>query len=855
MRGLFRSSWRHLHRHPWQAVLSVLGVALGVAVVVAIDLSNQSAARAFELSTEAVAGRATHQIVGGPSGVPEQVYTTLRLEAGVREAAPIVESDLIAPAYPGRAFRLLGVDPFAEEPFRPYLGALGQGVEVDRLLARSGAVLLSATTASEMGLGPGSGFEVFVGGRTRTLTLAGVLDPEDGVSRQALEGLIVADIATAQELLGAVGRLDRVDLIVPVGPAGDAILERVDAGLPVDLSLVRAEARAGTVEQMTRAFRINLTALSLLALVFGMFLIYNSMTFSVVQRRTEIGTLRALGVTRGEVLGKVLFEALLIGVIGTVVGIGLGIRLADGLLELVTRTINDLYFAVTVREVAVPPLALVKGVVLGVGATLAAAAAPALEAASSPPRATLTRSYLEARARAAAPRLAAIGTGLAGAGAVLLVAGEMAGAPWDGVGAGFVALFAIVIGLALTTPWATVLLAAALRPVLTRALGLVGGMASRGVVTTLSRTAPAVAALVIAVSVTIGLGVMIGSFRGSVERWLGQTLQADVYVSAPTVDARQADAVLEPVLMDRLLAAPGVSGASVYRNVVLESDEGRTRVMAVDLDPRGRDAFDLLRGDPSRAWTAFESGEAALVSEPFAYRAGVGPGDVVRLRSGHGDVEIPVAGVYLDYGSDQGVVAMSRALYARLWDDDAVSSLAFFAEPGVEAERLVERLREAAGAGAHVVIRSNRGLREASLAVFDRTFLITGVLRGLAFVVAFIGILSALMALQLERAREFGVLRASGLTPGQLWKLVTTQTAVTGFIAGVLAIPLGLVLAAVMVFVINRRSFGWTLQMEVPPETLGYAVILALVASLLAGLYPAWKMARTSPALALREEG
>lgn len=845
---------RYLVRHPWQAVLSVLGVALGVAVVVAIDLANQSAARAFELSTEAVTGRATHQVIGGPSGIPEAFYRALRVADGWRDVAPIVEADLVVPAQPGRAFHLLGIDPFAERPFRPYLGAMGTGVDLSALLTRSGAMLVSAGTARDLNLELGDTLEVIAGGRTQTVHVVGVLDPEDTVSEQALEGLFVTDISTAQELLSAPGRLDRIDLIVPEGPTGTALLDSIAARAPPGLEVVSASARSGAVEQMTRAFRLNLTALSLLALVFGMFLIYNSMTFSVVQRRALIGTLRALGVTRGEVLRMILAEALLIGVVGVTAGLMLGVWLGDGLLALVTRTVNDLYFAVTVREVSVPPLALVKGIALGVGGTLAAAAAPALEAAAAPPRATLTRSFLEARTRAAAPRIAVVGGVLATFGGLFLILGEVAGAPWNNVLSGFVALFAIVIGLALLTPAATVLLIAVLRPALRSAFGLTGAMAGRGIVTTLSRTAPAVAALVIAVSVTVGLGIMITSFRGTVERWLGHSLQADIYISAPTLDARQAEGVLPSDVADQLIAASGVVGANVYRNVVHESAEGRVRVMAVALDPRGRAAYDFIEGAAAQVWSVFEAGEGVLVSEPYAYHHGVGVGDGIRLRTDHGRLELPVVGIYRDYGSDRGVVAVDRELYTRLWDDDAVSSVALFVAPGAGAEAIASRLRTVAGPDSPIVIRTHRALREASLEVFDRTFLITGVLRMLAFVVAFIGILSALMALQLERAREFGVLRATGFTPGQVWRLVTMQTALTGLIAGVLAVPVGLVLAVVMTFVINRRSFGWTLQMEIAPSVLGAAVAVALTAAVLAGLYPAYRMARTPPARALREE-
>jgi putative ABC transport system permease protein len=250
-----------------------------------------------------------------------------------------------------------------------------------------------------------------------------------------------------------------------------------------------------------------------------------------------------------------------------------------------------------------------------------------------------------------------------------------------------------------------------------------------------------------------------------------------------------------------------------------------------------------------------------FVSEPFAWRSGLGVGDEVPLPTDRGTLPFRIAGVFQDYGSEQGVIMMSRTTWSSVMDDPGVTSLGVFLAPGVSAEDGVTALRRAAAgapdataAGAAVVIRSNAELRRTSLEVFDRTFAITAVLRALAFVVAFIGVLAALMALQLERAREFGVLRANGLTPRQLWALVTTQTGVLGLVAGLLAVPLGLVLAVVMIEVVNKRSFGWTLGIEVGGDILAQAVLLALLGALLAGLYPAWRMSKTSPALALREE-
>lgn len=855
---LWRSSLRHLVRHPWQIGLAVLGIALGVAVALSIDLAAGSARRAFSLSIEAVTGRTTHHILGGPSGLAEDVYRRLRVALGVRHAAPVVAFDVAALDFPGRTLHILGIDPFAEGPFRPHLAGLGapgaarddgaRGFAIlSALVTRPGAALLSETTGRALGLSPDSQLTVRVAGVRRTLTVIGWMEPADALSARALESLVVTDIATAQEVAGAPGRLSRVDLIVSDDEAGRALLDRIRASLPPGAEVVPAGARAAAAASMTAAFTLNLAALSLLALVVGMFLIYNSMTFSVVQRRALIGTFRSLGVTRREIVVVILAEAMGMGALGTALGMVLGIGLAQGLLGYVTRTINDLYFVVSVREVSVTAAALLQSAALGVGVTVAAAIVPALEASGARPREALSRSLLEARARRGAPRLAAAGLLVAGVGAgVLLV-------PAGGVGAGFVGLFALLMGAALATPATVVVLLRGLPALAGRAGGLLGRMAARGIVASLSRTGVAIAALMVAVSATVGVGLMIASFRAAVSQWLEGTLRADVYVSPPSLIGNRPDATLDARVIERLAGAPGVAGASTSRAGLVQGSGGPVQVVALGLD-RGRPPGFIFRdGRADRVWPAFDEG-AVIVSEPLAHRRGIAVGDAITVRTDRGEHAFPVAGVFYDYGSSAGAMVMSRRTYERFWDDRGVSALALYADPAVDVEALVPALRERVAGGPEVVIRSNRALRRASLEIFDRTFAITSVLRLLIVAVAFIGVLSALMALALERARETAVLRALGLTPRQVWGMVTAQTGLMGAVAGVLALPVGIMLAAVLVFVINKRSFGWTMPMEIRPAVLLQGLLLAVVAALVAGLYPARTMAGAQAADALRDE-
>ncbi len=849
MNVLTLSSWRHLRLHPWQFAMGVLGIALGVAVVVSINLVQASAQRALALSLKGVVGTATHQVVAGPQGIDERLYARLKRRPGLPALAPVVRTTIVLPAHGDTRLTLLGLDPFAERAFRGYAAAgTGRGAELRRLLVVPGAVLLAKPLALRLGLAVGDRLTVLAGTRRTALTIAGWLAPAASQPAAALNQIAVADIATVQEALDRPGRLSAIDVRVDGDPVvADATLRALKAALPPDLGVVSTAAQGAAARGLTRAFYTNLRALSLFALLVGMFLIYNTETFLVVQRRELIGLLRALGVTRGEIRALVLGEALVLGTLGTGLGIVLGAGLAAALLHLVARTLNDLYFAVAVTRLDLDPVVLAIAFVLGLGATLVAAAVPALEAAGVAPRAALQRSVLEHATGRRLPWLAAGGLGAILFGTTVLVLSRTS------MVSGFAGLFAILFGCALLTPACTVLLAKCARPLLNRLLGLTGDMACGAVVAGLSRTGVAVAALMLAVSIATGIGLMVASFRTTVADWLASVLRADVYVSAANA-GDPFSAQIDPALVRRLEALPSVTAVSHVRRVKLTAPDGVTRLAAYRFNPRARSGFRFRSGSADAVWKAFETEGAVIVSEPYAWHHHVRVGDKLHLRTARGDHAFAVAGIYQDYGSDQGTVAMSRATYEQWFDDRGISGIGVYGRPGESPAKLMKAVQQVVGTTPGLEIEANRRLRETSLAVFDRTFAITSVMRTLAAVIACAGVLGALMALVLERQREYGILRAIGFTPAQLAQLIVTETGLLGLIAGLLALPTGILVAALLVDVINRRSFGWTMDLHVSPIIACNGLLMAILSALVAGAYPAWRIARMAPATALRTE-
>ena len=468
---------------------------------------------------------------------------------------------------------------------------------------------------------------------------------------------------------------------------------RVKAALPPTARLVAAQARADTTIQMTRAFELNLQAMSMLAMLCGLFLIYNTMTFSVVQRREQFGALRALGVTRAEILRLVLAEAALIGAVGTVLGLAGGVALGSGLVRLVTRTINDLYFVVAVRELALPPLTLATGVALGMGGTLLAALIPAVEATRVSARLAMTRSVLEERALRASPRLAAAGAGGMALGFALA---KVVG--WGLPGA-FGGLLLIVVGAALTAPLAVRLVAVLAAP-LGRLAGAPGLMAARALTAGLSRTAVAVAALAIAVAVIVGVGVMVTSFRTTLVNWLGHTLQADLYVSAVSPRGQAATLPMDPAQLDSIRALPGVRRTRSIRAVSLATADGATQLLVVEHDEPDRvKPTGCATVTPISPGSASPRGRCSCRS-PTPSDVGSRWGIRSVCRRPRAAKEFSVAGVFYSYASDRGAVMMTRRVYDSWWNDAGISGLSIYLDSPDRGPAVAESCEQRPAAGA-----------------------------------------------------------------------------------------------------------------------------------------------------------
>ncbi|MEM9386234.1 MAG: FtsX-like permease family protein [Pseudomonadota bacterium] len=827
-----RSFARSGLRQPVFGVLAVLGVALGVAVVTAVDRAIDASRRNLEASVDLLAGPFSHHVVGGVGGVDEALYRVLRVELGVRRAMPVVEG-AVTLARDGQRARLVGVDLTAslagDGPTPPWMSEFGSGaLEGAPLLPGARSVVLSKPSAERLGVAAGERLPL-MGDGPHAPTVAAVLEVP-AREAAAWDGLLLADIATAQEVLGRQGQLTRVDL----SPDAAQLQALSDGGLlPPGTELLTREQRAANLLDLSQSFHLNLTALSLLTLLVGAMLIFNTETFLVVRRRRELAILRTMGVTSREIFVAVLLEACALGVIGTLLGLLAGSALAQLMMGLMGRTSADLYTTVSASLPSMGWGQLARLSALGVGVSVLAAVLPAREAVRGATVEHLRNHDAMPReaqglwARLAMSGLAAIALGLM---LVLATPGQ--------VTAAFVGLFLLLLGFTAQAP----LLAQRLfsRPSSRAADLSLQRLAVRNVGAHLHRSAPALAALIVALGTSLGITLMIASFERAVVSWLDSVLAADYYVAGeqPRVITQQDVASLGEL--------PGVAEVSTVRWNSVETATGHDRIVAYALNDRARRGFILIEGEAERFWPRFVSAPVVMVTQTLAYKRRLKVGDRITLRTGSGERAFEVGAVYRDYGSEHGTIAMSEATFAAHFPTrETVEGIGIYLDPGADravSEAALTAWVEDQQRSRTVLLRSRESLIAISLEVFARTFTITEVLRVLAALVAFAGTVNALLALLLDRYAQFAVMRALGVTPNEIARLLLTESGALGAFAGLCAIPAGLLIGLMLIYVVNVRSFGWTMTPHFAVTPMLGTLVLAVLASVLAAVWPAWRL-------------
>ncbi len=839
---------RYLAQHPLLATLNVGTVALGVALYLAIQIANHSANRAFEASVDVVAGKAQLEVRASAGNLPDKIFPMVARQKGVVAATPIVRGIVTLPDFPGEYLDLLGIDVLTNDAFRTFDLTdfqTRQQFDLQQWLRGPHTIAVSEELAHAHHLRAGDKVEGQINGQTVPLTI-GFLLRTRGTSANANPHFAAIDIGWAQELLARRGTLDSISLRLAEGADPQKIAAALREKLPPDVTVAAPAQRGEQVGKMLSGFQLNLQAMSLVSLLVGMFLIYNTIEASVIRRRYEIGILRSLGVTRGEVRALFLGEAAVLGLLGIALGMVGGYFLARALIGTVAETISSLYVLLSVREIVVAPWIWLSALLLGLFSVLAAAWLPARAAAAMNPVETLHHgTRIEKTVRLSRAWI------IGGIASFLLAIGLSflalrTGPPWLGFGAAFF----VLAGFSFLAPAVTARFSRFVRGATRKQIE--PWLAAQNLGRTLLRNSVTIASLAAAVAMTVGIAVMVFSFRQTVGDWINQTLVADLFIGPAANEIAGPTSFVPRAAIEYLKNNPAVEEVDTYRGVEVPFRDETIAIAVVSGSNRRNLRF--LRGDNDEIIRRFYHEQCVLVSESFARRFHVAEGDTLQLPSPAGIEAFPIAGVFYDYTRDQGTVFLSQKNFRNLWHDERVNSLGLYLKKGTDPAAIGAEFRSRFSRSGEFSIYSNRLLRTRIFEIFDQTFAVTYVLRTIAVLVAVVGIFLGLTTLVTERSRELGAMRSFGASAAQIRRLLLWESGMIGLLASVLGVASGLCLSVVLTGVINRAFFGWTIQLAFPWWSLAWTPAWIIAAAIAAGWLPAWRAGRLDIAEAVRSE-
>lgn len=830
--------WRALVSGPWRAapgrsVLAIAAIAIGVALGLAVHLINASAAIEFERAARQLAGEADLVVRGGRAGFDEQLYPQIARLPEVATASPVLEFEA---SLQGRRdpLRIIGMDALRAYALQPQLAGWNGGAR--SALFDADAIRLSASAARALAAGAGDTVAFKVGTQTLELRVAEILP--DSNYRQRLGFM---DIAAAQWRFGRTGTLNRIDLRLKTGTDLTTFQRRLQSLLPPGVHAVTPQTDSERGLALTRAYRLNLDMLALIALFTGTFMVFSSQVLALLRRRMQIALLRALGVTRGAVLFWLMVEGALIGLIGGVAGLGGGYLLAGQAMAFAGADLGADYFRNINIELAADPVTLAGFLGLGMAFSIIGAMLPAWEAARRQPARELHAGDDDDTLR----RSLWISAGIIAlaAGIVLALLPPAGGLPL----AGYAAVALLLIGAVLLMPaLAGLLLSPAPLPSSPPlALGLAQLKA------TPRHVAISVAAILVSFSLVVAMLIMVLSFRQSLDLWLDRVLPADLYLRAATAGET---ATLSPPEQQRIRGATGVASVafSRFQSLLIIADQLPLTLIARDQPQDGMQRALPLVAPP--VTPAPGAPPAAWISEAAAALFGWNTGKIIILPLGNAARTFTVAGIWRDYSRQNGAAIIDRALYIELTGDHTANDAAIRLAPGATSPEVEQSLRLAVGTQAAVEIASAGAIRRISLGIFDRTFAITWALELAALIVGLFGVSVAFSVQALARRREFGVLRHLGMTRGQITAMLAGEGALTAGVGALCGLVTGTAIGIVLIHVINRQSFHWSMELHMPwPQLLLLFTVTAACAATTA-VFSARSVMRADVVSAVRED-
>lgn len=877
-RALYEITRRHLLASPVRTALTVVGIVLGVAVAVAIQTANVDVLKSFQQSVIAVAGRATVQVSGGEMGLDERLIQRVSQHPDVVSAMPVIQltARVVQGPNQGRALSIMALDLLDVTDVKTFRFHDQDGTRpsLDKLLSPQ-ALFIGTRLAADWDLHVGSKLRIATGMRQYDVEVAGLI----GSDAQVWDTVGIMDIAAAQTLFGLIGRLDRIDIVTEPGHPIEKMIDELRVILPPAIIVSRPASRTDQIEHMTRAFQLNLTVLSMVSLLVGLFLVYNTVSFAVVRRRREIGMLSAMGMSQRAVTVLFISEAAVMGLFGGLLGSGCGVLLAKSLMSRLSRTISDLYVSIDtsvaevslIRFVVDLPLSVwVEGAALGTIVSMVGALVPSWDAGQTAPARALAPGDYESTQTARVSFFGWIGLLLMVLAGLCALPGPVGGLPLFGYGAAL----CLLLGLSCLIPlvirlFGRVWLAVGQSHVPSGGrlrLPLLARLAADHISRMPGRNAVTISAMMVGISIMVGVDTMVGSFRETVREWIEQTVLADLIVAPATwLHGHETGQLANRIPLswaESLAAIPGVAAIDTYRDLSVDLNGRRVALVSRDLRVHAeRSRYLMAHGNSATVLNEAAAKDGVVISEVLARTMGLHVGEMIRLTTPAGEHEFPILGIFFDYATDGGKIVMDRRVYQRLWQDETTTVIPVYVEAGVDragVRRLLEERVRVMGSSlvgqTPLIVISNTELKQEIMVIFDRTFTVTYVLELIAIIIAVLGIVNTLVLSVLQRRREFAMLRSLGTTMLHIRRLMVWESGYLGLLGGLLGVLGGILLSVLLIEVINKQSFGWTIQFSLQPMVVGQALALALGAAFIAAYLPAQWAARQSIAEGLRYE-
>lgn len=804
-----------LLRSPGRTALTIGVIALGVALGFAVYLINRSAADEVSRAARSLFGLADFAIEATVGALDENIYPRVARVAGIAAVSPVVEVNAKVADRRG-TLKVVGIDAFRSRQLQPSVANLAPtlGRSTNASIG-SAALFLSASAARDLNRQAGDTLDLQVGMRRERFVVAAVLPSIALEDRAAL-----LDIAVAQWKFDALGKLTRINVRLAAGARADDVRERLQALLPANARIVTPGQATDDALRLSSAYRSNLTALALVALFTGSFLVYSTQTLAVLRRRRELALLHALGVTHREQRAYTIVEAAFVGALGAVGGVALGLFAARYALHLAGADLGAGYFSGLAPRVDAGPLELAVFVLLGIAASIVGAVQPAIEAARI---STATALKSGDAANGAKRTHGWVALGVACAGGLLLLLPPLGDLPLAGYAAIALIILAAIIGV-------PSLLNRLLRPLpvlrhVPTELAL-AHLRESGRYATLS-----VAAIVVSFSLMVAMLIMVTSFRSSLDAWTEKILPADLYLRVGYIEQT---AYLDAAQLAALQAVPGIARtvSARFAQTQIGAGQAPVTVVARDIDAANIEAEIWLE---RRATNAAGDAIPVWISEAAADRLRLDAGDAIELRLGATPARASVRGIWRDYEHQAGALLIDRREYVRMSGDAAINAVSFWLAKGVSLDAVQQGVRGVLRDDVQYDLRTPRELRRLSLQVFDRTFAVTYVLEIVAIVIGLFGISASISAQVLARRSEFGVLRHLGVTRGQVAQMLASEGLVLGVLGVIVGLASGALVAMILIYVVNRQSFHWSMDVFVPSSALALcSTILILAAAAIA---------------------